>query len=89
MRAESVRLNQQLGNLKTEKTALEKEIVRMTKRTEELEDAIGKDSDEEKWAISQFKVLCRRANNEIKITKDLICLRAATIKVVIFCMKIK
>ena len=48
MRAESVRLNQQLGNLKTEKTALEKEIVRMTKRIEELEDAIGKDSDEEK-----------------------------------------
>ena len=37
MRAESVRLNQQLGNLKTEKTALEKEIVRMTKRIEELE----------------------------------------------------
>ena len=48
MRAESVRLNQQLGNLKTEKTALEKEIVRMTKRIEELEDAIGKDSDEDK-----------------------------------------
>ena len=48
MRSESVRLNQQLGNLKTEKTALEKEIVRMMKRIEELEDAIGKDSDEEK-----------------------------------------
>ena len=47
MRAESVRLNQQLGNLKTEKTALEKEVVRMTKRIEELEDAIGKDSDDD------------------------------------------
>ena len=49
MRAESVRLNQQLGNLKTEKTALEKEVVRMTKRIEELEDAIGKDSDDDNW----------------------------------------
>ncbi len=48
MRAESTRLQQQCGNLKTEKTALEKEIVRMTKRIEELEGAIGKDSDEEK-----------------------------------------
>ena len=48
MRSESVRLNQQLGNLKTEKMALEKAVVRMTKRIEELEDAIGKDSDEEK-----------------------------------------
>ena len=48
MRAESVRLNTQLGNLKTEKQALEKEIVRMTKRIEELEAEIGKDSDEEK-----------------------------------------
>ena len=47
MRSESVRLNQQLGNLKTEKTALEKEVVRMTKRIEELEDAIGKDSDDD------------------------------------------
>ena len=47
MRAESTRLQQQLGNLKTEKTAIEKEIVRMTKRIEELEAAIGKDSDDE------------------------------------------
>ena len=39
-----------MGNLKTEKTALEKEIVRMTKRIEELEDQIGKDSDDEQWA---------------------------------------
>ena len=38
-----------MGNLKTEKTALEKEIVRMTKRIEELEAAIGKDSDDEPW----------------------------------------
>ena len=54
MRAESVRLNQQLGNLKTEKTALEKEIVRMTKRVEELEDAIGKDSDDDQWMKGWF-----------------------------------
>ena len=47
MRAESTRLQQQMGNLKTEKTAIEKEIVRMTKRIEELEAAIGKDSDDE------------------------------------------
>ncbi len=47
MRAETTRLQQQMGNLKTEKTALEKEIVRMTKRIEELEAAIGKDSDDE------------------------------------------
>jgi chromosome segregation ATPase len=47
MRAESTRLQQQLGNLKTEKTAIEKEIIRMTKRIEELEAAIGKDSDDE------------------------------------------
>jgi chromosome segregation ATPase len=48
MRAESVRLNTQLQNLKTEKQALEKEVVRMTNRIEELEAEIGKDSDEEK-----------------------------------------
>jgi hypothetical protein len=36
-----------MGNLKTEKTALEKEVVRMTKRIEELEASIGKDSDDE------------------------------------------
>ena len=47
MRAESTRLQQQLGNLKTEKTAIQKEVIRMTKRTEELEAAIGKDSDDE------------------------------------------
>jgi chromosome segregation ATPase len=47
MRAESVRLNQQLGTLKTEKSALEKEIIRMTNRIVELEDTIGKDSDED------------------------------------------
>ena len=48
MTAESQRLQQQLNNLKTDKTALEKEIVRMTKRIEELESAIGKDSDDER-----------------------------------------
>lgn len=47
MRAESTRLSQTVGNLRTEKTALEKEIVRMTKRIEELENQIGKDSDDE------------------------------------------
>ena len=57
MRAESVRLNQQLGNLKTEKTALEKEVVRMTKRIEELEDAIGKDSDDDNWATSRIQLV--------------------------------
>ena len=43
-----------MGNLKTEKTALEKEIVRMTKRIEELEAAIGKDSDDEPWDLLEF-----------------------------------
>jgi len=47
MRAESVRLNQQMSTLKTEKTAIEKEVVRMTKRIVQIEDAIGKDSDDE------------------------------------------
>jgi predicted nucleic acid-binding Zn-ribbon protein len=47
MRAESTRLSQTVGNLRTEKTALEKEIVRMTKRIEDLENQIGKDSDDE------------------------------------------
>lgn len=47
-RAESVRLNTQLGNLKTEKMALEKEVLRMSERIRELEREIGKDSDEEK-----------------------------------------
>ena len=42
MRAESTRLSQTVGNLRTEKTALEKEIVRMTKRIEDLENQIGK-----------------------------------------------
>ena len=47
MRAESTRLSQTVGNLRTEKTALEKDIVRMTKRIEDLENQIGKDSDDE------------------------------------------
>ena len=37
MTAESQRIQQQLSNLKTDKTALEKECVRMTKRIEEME----------------------------------------------------
>ena len=44
--AEAQRLQQQLSNLKTEKTALEKEILRMTKRIEELELQIGQDDEE-------------------------------------------
>ena len=43
--AETQRLNQQLSNLKTDKTALEKEILRMTKRVEELELQIGDDDE--------------------------------------------
>ena len=35
--AEAQRLNQTVSNLKTEKTALEKEVLRLTKRIEELE----------------------------------------------------
>tara|TARA_B110000305_G_C19082753_1_gene467006 strand:+ start:322 stop:435 length:114 start_codon:yes stop_codon:yes gene_type:complete len=34
-----------MSNLKTEKTALEKEILRMTKRIEELELQIGVDDE--------------------------------------------
>jgi hypothetical protein len=34
-----------LSNLKTDKTALEKEILRMTKRVEELELQIGHDDE--------------------------------------------
>ena len=43
--AEAQRLQQQLSNLKTEKTAIEKEILRMTKRIEELELQIGQDDE--------------------------------------------
>ena len=45
MNAESQRLQQQLTNLKTDKTALEKEVLRMTKRIEELELQIGQDDE--------------------------------------------
>jgi hypothetical protein len=47
MRGESVRLNSQLVGLNTDKSALGKEILRMTNRIVELEDTIGKDSDED------------------------------------------
>ena len=47
--AETQRLQQQLSNLKTEKTALEKEIIRMTKRIEELELQIGQDDEQLNW----------------------------------------
>ena len=43
--AEAQRLQQQLSNLKTEKTALEKETLRMTKRIEELELQIGAEDE--------------------------------------------
>ena len=42
-RAESTRLQQQLTQLKNDKTALEKDIIRMQKRIEELELQIGYD----------------------------------------------
>ena len=43
--AEAQRLNQTVSNLKTEKTALEKETLRLTKRIEELELQIGQDDE--------------------------------------------
>ena len=43
--AEAQRLNQTVSNLKTEKTALEKETLRLTKRIEELELQIGVDDE--------------------------------------------
>ena len=45
MQAESQRLQVQTSNLKTDKTALEKEVLRMTKRIEELELQIGQDDE--------------------------------------------
>lgn len=42
-RAESTRLQQQLTQLKNDKTALEKDIIRMQKRIEEIELQIGND----------------------------------------------
>ena len=46
--AEGQRLQQQLTGLKTDKTALEMDIVRMQKRIEELELQIGHDDQEER-----------------------------------------
>ena len=43
--AENQRIQQQVSNLKTEKTALEKEALRMTKRIDELELQIGADDE--------------------------------------------
>ena len=45
-KAEGQRLQQQLTTLKTEKTALEKDILRIQKRIEELELQIGHDEDD-------------------------------------------
>lgn len=42
-KAEGQRLQQQLTGLKTDKTGLEKEVIRMQKRIEELELQIGND----------------------------------------------
>ena len=38
-----------MSNLKTDKTAIEKEILRMTKRLEELELQIGHDDENFNW----------------------------------------
>lgn len=43
-KAEGTRLQQQLTQLKNDKTALEKDIIRMQKRIEELELQIGSDN---------------------------------------------
>ena len=45
-----------MSNLKTEKTALEKEILRMTKRIEELELQIGVDDENLNWS-KKFKLI--------------------------------
>ncbi len=47
LKAEGTRLQQQLTALKGDKTAIEKEILRMQKRTEELELQIGHDDEDE------------------------------------------
>lgn len=44
-KAEGIRLQQQVTTLKTEKTGIEKEIVRMQKRIDELELQIGHDDE--------------------------------------------
>tara|TARA_B110000285_G_C14672323_1_gene400916 strand:+ start:365 stop:514 length:150 start_codon:yes stop_codon:yes gene_type:complete len=44
--AENQRLQQTLSNLKTDKTGIEKEVLRMQKRIEELELQIGEDDKE-------------------------------------------
>ena len=45
MNAEGQRLQQQVSNLRTEKNALEKDIVRMQQRITELEQQIGEDDE--------------------------------------------
>ena len=45
MNAESQRLQQQVSNLTTDKVALEKEIIRMTNRIQELELQIGQEDE--------------------------------------------
>lgn len=44
-KAEGLRLQQQVTVLKTEKTVIEKEILRMQKRIDELELQIGQDDE--------------------------------------------
>lgn len=48
-KAESQRLQTQVTGLKTEKTSLEKDIIRMQKRIDELELQIG--SDDQHWVF--------------------------------------
>ena len=47
MKTEGVNLNAELGKIKTEKSAIQKEVIRMQRRVAEMEDALGKDSDED------------------------------------------
>lgn len=44
-RAEDIRLQQQVTGLKNDKTSLEKDIIRMQKRIDELELQIGHDEE--------------------------------------------
>ena len=53
-RAEDIRLQQQVTGLKNDKTSLEKDIIRMQKRIDELELQIGHDEENgHKWKMIQ------------------------------------
>ena len=62
--AENQRLQQTLSNLKTDKTAIEKEVLRMQKRIEELELQIGEDDKELNW---RNNIISNRYNDAYKI----------------------